>query len=61
MMDDRENRTREYASGAVTETGSPSWQSQAAGAGVHDYCHFITLRSDGLKPLCIFHKSRLNT
>jgi MoaA/NifB/PqqE/SkfB family radical SAM enzyme len=60
MMDDRANRTSEYADGAVTATPTPSWRSPAAGDSIHDYCHFIHMRSDGLKPLCIFHKTRLN-
>lgn len=28
---------------------------------IHDYCHFIKMRSDEFLPLCIFHKSRLNS
>ena len=30
------------------------------GDRVHDYCHFIRMHTDGLLPLCIFHKDRLN-
>jgi MoaA/NifB/PqqE/SkfB family radical SAM enzyme len=29
------------------------------GDAVHDYCHFIKMRSDEFRPLCIFHKTRL--
>lgn len=61
MMEDRGNRTSEYADGVVTQMPSPSWQSTVPGDSAHDYCHFIKLRSDGLKPLCIFHKSRLSS
>jgi MoaA/NifB/PqqE/SkfB family radical SAM enzyme len=57
MMDQRANRTSEYLDGALAAR-APSWQSAAIDDSVHDYCHFIKMRSDGLKPLCIFHKTR---
>ena len=60
MMDQRANRNGEYVNGALA-AAVPSWQDAARGDAVHDYCHFITMRSDGLKPLCIFHKTRLNS
>jgi MoaA/NifB/PqqE/SkfB family radical SAM enzyme len=28
--------------------------------GIHDYCHFIKMRSDKFLPLCIFHKTHLS-
>jgi MoaA/NifB/PqqE/SkfB family radical SAM enzyme len=27
---------------------------------IHDYCHFIKMRSDDFVPLCIFHKTRVS-
>jgi MoaA/NifB/PqqE/SkfB family radical SAM enzyme len=46
MMDDENRRT-----------GIPG--NLADDDGIHDYCHFIKMRSDDFLPLCIFHKVRL--
>lgn len=32
-----------------------------ADAALHDHCHFVKMKVDGELPLCIFHKTRLNS
>lgn len=59
MMDDRDHRVAEFTNGSLTSVAAPP--AVDAHAPVHDFCHFIKLRTDGLRPLCIFHKTRLNS
>jgi MoaA/NifB/PqqE/SkfB family radical SAM enzyme len=50
----------------LTMMGDEGWRvgdevdARLAADSVHDYCHFIKMRSDEFRPLCIFHKARLN-
>lgn len=57
MMNDPGRRIAEYTAGAVEALPTPDWTDDS----VHNYCHFIKMRSDDVRPLCIFHKTRLNT
>jgi MoaA/NifB/PqqE/SkfB family radical SAM enzyme len=57
MMDDRGQRLAEFANGSLSAIKPMT----ADATSIHDYCHFIRLRTDGLRPLCLFHKTRLNS
>lgn len=56
MMDDPANRI-----GAACGSGGHRGPAALSAGSIHDYCHFINLRTDGARPLCIFHKQRLNS
>jgi MoaA/NifB/PqqE/SkfB family radical SAM enzyme len=56
MMDDPANRIA--AADPAVRTPGPGALSM--GDSIHDYCHFIRMKADGARPLCIFHKVRLN-
>jgi MoaA/NifB/PqqE/SkfB family radical SAM enzyme len=56
LMDDPSHRVATFSGGRMIKlvTVLPG------GERVHDYCHFINMQTDGLHPLCIFYKERLN-
>lgn len=56
LMEDPSHRVATYSGGRMIKLIS----SLPAGDRVHDFCHFIRIQTDGLLPLCIFYKDRLN-
>lgn len=57
LMDDAKHRVAEYRDGRLVSRP----RDHEDDAGLHDYCHFVNMRADGVHPLCIFYKDRLNT
>lgn len=56
LMDNVGHRVAEFRDGHMV----PCSNGPSTDEGVHDYCHFVKMASDGLHPLCIFYKDRLN-
>jgi MoaA/NifB/PqqE/SkfB family radical SAM enzyme len=56
LMDDPSRRAATYSGGRMLKLISPL----PGGDRLHDFCHFIRMQTDGLVPLCIFYKDRLN-
>jgi hypothetical protein len=58
MMDDAANRI----GAADPAVSAPGPRALVAEDSIHDYCHFIRVAADDadVRPLCIFHKVRLN-
>ena len=56
VIDDPSHRVGTYAGGRMLKMAPKIAPLDA----IHDYCHFIKMNTDGLQPLCIFHKQRLN-
>ena len=56
LMDDPSRRIAAYVGGRLMPLAAPP----LGDARVHDFCHFVRMESNGLHPLCIFYKDRLN-